>query len=773
MPTTTVVTPRAGGAAGQAVLTPAGLRALTWALIAALFTVALLLSLALLAPVHTQRVGAAEVQTPDDVVYDPTRRALGLHAAETLPDGTPYRWTDGHATLTFPYASNSGEFVAVTVRLAAAWAPGQKPAEGSLLINGHEAAAFLAGRDFQDVTAEVDTRLYPNPYIDPAHVQVDIVSDAVPLAGDSRVLGVALERVTVQTRPSHESLLLAVLLCGAAIGVVALTAARLGLRWAATYTVAAIAAVSALQWTYAPRGIPPVVEAVLAALCFVLAAVFAPRSRPALGLALVAVLLWLVVAGRVFGDWEMDDAYISYRYAWNLLHGNGLVYNPGEVVEGYTNFLWTLLAAAAMWAAFPPAGVMLAANIALAMGVVVLAWRVAARMTRDRYAMPVAVVVLLAVDGALVAYGARGSGMESMAFAFFTLLALALLWPERESSSQMRAWGGVALALAALIRPEGLLVAAVLLAIRMWHDRSLGFPAGRLLVSAALPAVAFVAPYELWRLAYYGWLFPNTFYAKSGFSTALLERGWDYLRVFGGERWLVAAGAVISLLLVFTTRPSRAGVRHPLAALLVAFSLYVLWVGGDYFPGWRFLAPVLAPLVVLGVDGLREVCARAQLAGRLRPAIAALVAACALYYTYSALDLQSPQSVLAQETRLHAAYVAFWGSAGLWLRDNTPPGTLTAGKGAGAMAYYSERPLDDMNGLNDLHIGHLSVSAMGNGKAGHEKSDPAYVLDRKPMYIFGQWANYFEPIEDRLADEYYLQTARSPTGAMMEWLVRK
>src|SRR5947207_9391980 len=38
-----------------------------------------------------------------------------------------------------------------------------------------------------------------------------------------------------------------------------------------------------------------------------------------------------------------DDAFISFRYADNFVHGYGLVWNPGERVEGYTNFLWTLL----------------------------------------------------------------------------------------------------------------------------------------------------------------------------------------------------------------------------------------------------------------------------------------------------------------------------------------------------------------------------------------------------------------------------------------------
>jgi hypothetical protein len=40
-----------------------------------------------------------------------------------------------------------------------------------------------------------------------------------------------------------------------------------------------------------------------------------------------------------------DDAYISFRYAANFLAGKGLVYNAGEHVEGYTNFLWVLIIA--------------------------------------------------------------------------------------------------------------------------------------------------------------------------------------------------------------------------------------------------------------------------------------------------------------------------------------------------------------------------------------------------------------------------------------------
>jgi arabinofuranosyltransferase len=43
-----------------------------------------------------------------------------------------------------------------------------------------------------------------------------------------------------------------------------------------------------------------------------------------------------------------DDSFISFRYARNLVQGHGLVFNPGERVEGYTNFLWTALMAIAI-----------------------------------------------------------------------------------------------------------------------------------------------------------------------------------------------------------------------------------------------------------------------------------------------------------------------------------------------------------------------------------------------------------------------------------------
>src|SRR5687767_3321612 len=65
--------------------------------------------------------------------------------------------------------------------------------------------------------------------------------------------------------------------------------------------------------------------------------------------AIAPMLLAVVVGWFLFEAREpraqIDDAYISYQYARNFVEGRGLVFNPGEYVEGYSNTLWTLLVA--------------------------------------------------------------------------------------------------------------------------------------------------------------------------------------------------------------------------------------------------------------------------------------------------------------------------------------------------------------------------------------------------------------------------------------------
>ncbi|MDQ3706402.1 MAG: hypothetical protein M3437_14530 [Chloroflexota bacterium] len=727
---------------------------------------------------------------PGTGLFDGADHVHGLHDLETAGDGTTYRWTTGRATWQYPYLASLGRHVDVSMRLAS-WVGRDAPAEVALLLNGKEAATFSATPEFRVYNATLDTAETPNPYLDPAYVQLDLTTSTVSPPGDARQLGVAVDWVSVTSRKSRSEIALdATVWAMSALLLLLVATSRLSLGWAALYGLLGTGTLAALEATAMPRAIPAVAEVALVGLGWTLAAWLAPRRTPAWGLALAACLLWMVVAGRVLGDWQIDDAYISYRYAWNLAHGNGLVYNPGEVVEGYTNFLWTLAASVAIWAGLSPAGVALAGTIACSMGILALTYWLARRLIPDHPAWALLPATLLAVDSALLTYGPRGSGIEAVPFAFLALAPVAALW-----AAPARGWrlgAGVVLGLAALTRPEGMLVAVLLLGARAWLDRREGLPYRTLLMWSLVPFLAIAVPYQLWRVTFYGYPFPNTFYAKTGTNLAVIGRGAGYAWQFAERHWLPVALALACLVLLAwgwlsgRRTPKEAVSKgddispkildYSLAAVLgllvLVYAAYVVYVGGDWFPSERFFVPLLAPVALLATAGAYVLVSGVGQVGR-RAVSVAVLGVMTVAYAGSALWQQRPGGELADDTHRHNIYIDRWGSAAIWLRENTPPDTWTAARAAGAIAYYSQRPTIDMFGLNDLHIGHLQVANMGEAVPGHEKSDPAYVLARRPSYVLASWEDYFNPVVEQFKREYGYETVRSPLGPEVKWLKRR
>ena len=62
----------------------------------------------------------------------------------------------------------------------------------------------------------------------------------------------------------------------------------------------------------------------------------------------LGLILAAFVAHAVWLRCIAEDAYITFRFARNVAEGHGFVWNPGEPpVEGFTNFLWVVISAAA------------------------------------------------------------------------------------------------------------------------------------------------------------------------------------------------------------------------------------------------------------------------------------------------------------------------------------------------------------------------------------------------------------------------------------------
>lgn len=465
-------------------------------------------------------------------------------------------------------------------------------------------------------------------------------------------------------------------------------------------------------------------------------------------LGIYLVHCWLV-------NYVVDDSFITFRYARNLVHGNGLVYNPGERVEGYTNFLWTILLSGFLWlnsnvdllAVAQRLGVAFgAATIALTIG---FSWRIHGKVSLSG----LIAAAFLAANSAYIAWST--AGLETTFFAF---LVFAGSYAYLVRLEDQRHWiaAPALFALAGLTRPEGLLFFSVVsahLMIEEFRNRR-KLLSGRLIVWAAVFAVVFL-PYYLWRFNYYGFPFPNTFYAKVGGGADQYLRGLHYL-------WLFAKSFGLLLLLPPLVAIAFQPVRKRWAELFIlqtgAYVTYVAYVGGDGLAFFRFMVPVLPFIYLLAQEGallLYRWGSHLTLVQRtpLIPSAAGVLLALALVLTgkHALSAVLFPESYRWREPQSELSFPGtgrdhhyLWfdnyfvdrlAVAAKWLEHNAEPGAVVASTPAGAIGYYMSLNVIDMLGLNDLHIARATTENMGKGRAGHEKGDGRYVLSRSPDYI--------------------------------------
>lgn len=466
-------------------------------------------------------------------------------------------------------------------------------------------------------------------------------------------------------------------------------------------------------------------------------------------LALLAIVVVCTTAlaaqyARWMGGYMTDDAYISFRYAQNLAEGLGPVWNPGQgAVEGYTNFAWVLLMAAAIKLGGDPVDASRALGLLASAGTIALVPLLAAQLrpawTWRWWAVVAVASLALALNSGLSIW--TFAGLETTGFAFLVTAAItAHLWEERTDGRRL--WSAPLFVAAALMRPDGVVffaVAALHKATRLLSsDRQERLPG--LALWAALFAVPF-GIYWLWRWSYYGHFYPNTYYLKTERSLAFFERGWEYARDFFVLYWgwLALAGLA-------SVWRERAGAYRPATFLLglsVAWFAYVIYSGGDWMPYYRFFVAALPFFYIVATHGiidLADVVRERSMA--LRPAAFALMAVMLMLIPFS--SIRPHDSDVAKQNELlptmghglpGAIDEELPRSFGLWLHETFPPDTTIAQIATGVVPYYSRLPTLDMLGVNDEHIAHLDVP-LGFGPVGHEKSDGAYIISRQPEFIW-------------------------------------
>jgi hypothetical protein len=310
----------------------------------------------------------------------------------------------------------------------------------------------------------------------------------------------------------------------------------------------------------------------------------------------------------------IDDAMISMTYARNLADGQGLVWQAGPHVEGYTNFLWTIWMGFLHLLPFPERTVGLSVMVsgaAILVATLLVVRSLCRRLVPDRPWVPPAAMLLVGLCFSLDFWTLRG--METGLCALLLALAVHLVLGLRAEVSDRRVvMLGVVLAAAVLTRDDMIVAALVVLAFAAYFQRhrwrrSLGIAGGILLAAFAAHAA--------FRLAYYGDALPNTYYLK----LAGIPLNTRLHRGLVGLAWTTLTGlyltfALAALALVCARRTSREPALALLAGVVASECVYSVYVGGDFaeqlqFPN-RFLAPVLPLAMVLAAVGLSDLARR-------------------------------------------------------------------------------------------------------------------------------------------------------------------
>ncbi len=400
-------------------------------------------------------------------------------------------------------------------------------------------------------------------------------------------------------------------------------------------------------------------------------------KRPGVWLTLCA-LITVATLWQFHSRFPFDDTFISFRYAEHLAKGHGLVWNiGGPPTEGYTNFLFILLLSAAR---FVTNNLLFAAQL-IGMVCTITTGLLLYESGRTLRSSPVGLLAAVLYYTAPLTWVNGLSGMETSLFVLLVVATLTSVAKNRIRPALVFAF------LATLTRPEGALLAALILILQLTDRTSIPRAVKNWLIWFAIPCLI----YAVWKYLYFGQLLPNSFYIKVLDKSHSVLPGLQYVRLF-----------VTSVLALVAASLTSRHVREPalLAAILwvvmlILFYLFVTPLEGLYD---RFLWPAFTVLCLTASVGVSDAVSRYRV-GMAYPAILLLAANCLL------------MRVSPRTNQVFAAHEDVWDVSMDKIVDeiNRLPhrDSILLGYGdAGYVVYRTGIQHLDLFGLNDSRIAH-------------------------------------------------------------------
>lgn len=303
----------------------------------------------------------------------------------------------------------------------------------------------------------------------------------------------------------------------------------------------------------------------------------------------LAVYLLLVIRSA----WISDDAIITFRAVENFLAGYGLGYNPYVRVQVFTHPLWMFLIALVYFVSglFLPSVPNALFYITFFLSILFSFLAVFLLLTRVSkpgiLSLGLAALTLVLSNGFM---DFSTSGLENPLTHFLLVVFVIAFLVEKPNLLLL----SLISSLIMLNRVDAFLMVFPALLYAWWTSSQRKTDLGRILLGF-VPMLL----WELFSLFYFGFLFPNTAYAKlnTGISSSLLilqgldyflnAINWDTVTIFG----ILLAGVVLYLV------PNKKQISLFSGVLL--YLIYIVWIGGDFFASRFFSAPLLLSVAVV------------------------------------------------------------------------------------------------------------------------------------------------------------------------------
>jgi hypothetical protein len=460
-----------------------------------------------------------------------------------------------------------------------------------------------------------------------------------------------------------------------------------------------------------------------------------------------------------------DDAMISMRYAWNFSHGLGLVWNPGERIEGYSNLLMTLLMSLVTLVFDKSTSVLfiqlLGAGFMLAIAYVNM--QIADYIVPSENHQTRSFVRVLSFFCALSYYPLTYWSLMGMETGLLTLLLLlsilsAFKYTRSKNAAYLFLVAGC-LGLTYLTRNDSIIFAILIFAYITWETYATNPRISWKDIQSLFVAIGlyflFVVGQLAFRYLYYGELLPNTYTLKlTGMSLlARIKNGIGFVAPFIKENAFVLVLSSINLVFDFQKR------KLLLVSIVFSAISYEIYVGGDPWNYWRIMSPFMPLLmilflitinaIVLAISStqvftiyfLRNPIFPKKYTGQILIALLTLIGLLSANVRFLAeiSFLKKPYQTESNRVNVNTAIV---------LSQLTTSDATVGVYWAGSIPFFTNRKAIDFLGKSDRYIAQLPPDVSGSiawsgmsSVPGHNKYDLNYSIKTlEPTYVQGfQW----------------------------------